>query len=362
MGLKIAGTVGVIVLLSLFVIPLFSLEAIDRAEVLLEEGRNDEALELLLPLLKSENEEELARATELLYRLYYEKGEKEQAVAALEAYRKKFPDTPTGYLYLYWIAKVEEERQNFDRALSLLFKLIDTYPEDPDFSDPYNLRCQAREDIAYVLRYSQNDYPQAVKAYEAVLSCIEEEEKPRILMEIALCYEKMRNFARAKETYARVRKESKDEFYRRWSELRIQYLTEKPSGAQKTPEALAEKLAQAFEKRDLRALEKLAKKGDFWAGVMFSEFDIDTFAKTRAYFARYLKSSPELRVNRTPEKKNSDLVLRLENWGDPDHDILYLVIEEGAYGWEWKGIILSSTTLESLQESFPVGEGKPPKE
>jgi tetratricopeptide (TPR) repeat protein len=357
MGLKIAVTVEVIVLLSFFVTPLFSLEAIDRAEVLLEEGRNDEALELLVPLLKSENEEELARATELLYRLYYEKGEKDQAVAALEAYRKKFPDTPTGYLYLYWIAKVEEERQNFDRALALFFKLIDTYPEDPNFSDPYNLRCQAREDIAYILRYSKNDYPQAVKAYEAVLSCIEEEEKPRILMEIASCYEKMKDFARAKETYARVGKESEDEFYRRWSELRIQYLTEKPSGAQKTPQALAEKLTQAFEKRDLGALEKLAKKGDFWAGVIFSEFDIDTFAKTRTYFARYLKSSPGLRVNRTPEKKNNDLVLRLENWGDPDYNILYLVIEEGIYGWEWKGIILSSTSLESLSESSPAGEG-----
>jgi hypothetical protein len=62
-------------------------------------------------------------------------------------------------------------------------------------------------------------------------------------------------------------------------------------------------------------------------------------------------------VNRTPEKKNNDLVLRLENWGDPDYNILYLVIEEGIYGWEWKGIILSSTSLESLSESSPAGEG-----
>ncbi|MCX7668004.1 MAG: hypothetical protein N2Z84_03630, partial [Atribacterota bacterium] len=55
-----------------------ALEAIDQAELLLEEGKNEEAIAILEPLLQSNNEEELARVTELLYRIYDEKGEDEK--------------------------------------------------------------------------------------------------------------------------------------------------------------------------------------------------------------------------------------------------------------------------------------------
>ncbi|MGC8778024.1 MAG: tetratricopeptide repeat protein [Candidatus Caldatribacteriaceae bacterium] len=334
---------------------LYSLEAVDRAELLLEEGKDQEAQALLVPLLGSKDEQELSRVTELLYRIYSEKGEADKAIEALETYIQRFPGTPTSYLYLYWIAKLEEERQHIDRFLELLHRLIDTYPKDPSFEDPYNLRCQAQEDIAYALQNYKNDYPQAITAYEKLLSCIEEEEKPRIMMEMASCYEKMKDTSQAIKQYQEVVKQSRDEFYRRWAKLRVQYLTEKPQTVEKSPEALAQKLSQAFEKKDLQALGNLAKKGDFWAGVNFSEFEIDDFSRAKEYLSQYLSSSPHLKVEKTLQKKNSELVLRLENWGDPDYNILYLVIDQGVYGWEWKGIILSSTTLEESPEtSYPT--------
>lgn len=284
---------------------LSALEAIDRAELLLEEGKSEEAQALLVPLLGSKDEQELARVTELLYRIYYENGESDKAIEALETYIQRFPQTPTSYLYLYWIAKLEEERQNIDRSLELLRRLIDTYPKDPSFEDPYDLNCQAREDIAYALQNYKNDYPQAIKAYEEVLLCIEEEEKPRIMMEIASCYEKMKDTAQAIKQYQEVAKQSQDEFYRRWATLRIKYLTEKPQTVEKSPESLAQKLSQAFLKKDLQALEKLAKKGDFWAGVNFSEFEIDEFTRAKEYLSQYLSSSPHLKVDKTLQKKNS---------------------------------------------------------
>ncbi len=51
-------------------------------------------------------------------------------------------------------------------------------------------------------------------------------------------------------------------------------------------------------------------------------------------------------------KSNPDAVVavegRTDSSGDPEYNILYLVINEGFYGWEWQGIILSSTQLEEL--------------
>ncbi|NSW76432.1 MAG: tetratricopeptide repeat protein [Candidatus Atribacteria bacterium] len=352
--IRITGAFLVFILWIFLLTPLsVALEAIDRAELLLEEGKNEEAIAILEPLLQSNDEEELARVTELLYRIYDEKGEDQKAIQALETYIQKFPGNPTSYLYLYWIAKFEEERGHIDRYLELLRRLIDTYPADSDFEDPYELRVQAQEDIAYAFQNYTRDYPQAIKAYQELLNYIEEEEKPRIMMEIALCYEKMKKLTEATNEYQKVVQQSQDEFYRRWAQLRVQYLTEKPSTVEKSPESLAQKLMRALEKRDLKALEQLAKRGDFWAGVNFSEFEIDEFQKAKEYLAQYLTSSPQLKVAKTLQKKNDELLLRLENWGDPNFNILYFVLDQGIYGWEWKGIILSSTALEELSEDIP---------
>ncbi len=178
-SIRITGAFLVFILWIFLLAPLsVALEAIDRAELLLEEGKNEEAIAILEPLLQSNDEEELARVTELLYRIYDEKGEDQKAVQALETYIQKFPGNPTSYLYLYWIAKSEEERGHIDRYLELLRRLIDTYPADGNFEDPYDLRVQAQEDIAYAFQNYTRDYPQAIKAYQQLLNYIEEEENP----------------------------------------------------------------------------------------------------------------------------------------------------------------------------------------
>ncbi|MGQ9473481.1 MAG: tetratricopeptide repeat protein [Candidatus Caldatribacteriaceae bacterium] len=349
MGKKLIAEVTIFFIFIFFFSPFcIALETIDRAELFLESGQTEEALALLIPLLESADEGELSQTSEFLYRIYYEKGEHDKAIQALEAYIQKFLGTSTSYLYLYWIAKLEEERQNIDRSLMLLEKLVETYPTDPNFEDPYNLKCQAQEDIAYIFQNYKKDYLQAIQAYEKVLSCIEKGEEPRIMIEIASCYEKMGEVSQARKQYEKITKSSHDELYSRWSKLRIKYLTEKPNITEKSPEMLAQKLIQALENKDMQALEKLAKKGDFWTGVNFSEFEVDEFPETWAYIAKYLTSADKLRVEKDLKQKNGQLVLRIENWPDPEYDTLYLIIEQGVYGWEWKGIILSSTQLEEI--------------
>ncbi len=323
-----------------------ALDAIDYAELLLEEGDTEKAITLLEPLLHEQDEERLAHVVELLYRIYSEKGEREKAVTTLETYIKKFPHTPSAYLYRYWIAKDKEEQGKVDEAIALLRQFIESYPRD--LEDPYELRCQAQEDLAYLWQHAKKDYAQAITAYQKVLSCTDEEDQARIMMEIAFCHERMKNASQAIEQYKKVSQKTQDEFYRRWAQLRTQYLTEKPQGAEKERDALAKKLVAAFEKRDIKALERLAKRGDFWAGVNFSEFEIDTFSRARDYLTQHLASSPHLQVSHQASLKNDEWVIRIDNWGDPEYNILYLVINEGFYGWEWQGIILSSTQLEEL--------------
>ena len=324
-----------------------SLEPLDQAQWLLEKGEADKVLALLEPLLDSFSEEELSQAVEIIYQIYSEKGESDKAIQTLEKYIDRFPNTPSSYLYRYWIAKIEEERENFDKALELFYQIIDSYP--PDVEDPYGLKNLVREDIAYNLQYHSKNYLEAIKVYQEILdSNSDGEEKARIMMEIASCYEKLGKIEEAISYYQKVVREAPDFSYGRWAELRIVYLQSEPTWVEKSKEALAQKLEEAFRSKDIEKLESLARKGDFWVGVMFSEFEVDEFYKVENYLSEHLSKATDLRVGKL-EKRNDGFNLKIDNWPDPDYNILYLLIEEGLYGWEWKGIILSNTELESLQ-------------
>ncbi|MDI3542621.1 MAG: hypothetical protein PWP57_224 [Candidatus Atribacteria bacterium] len=324
-----------------------SLEPLDQAQWLMEKGELDKVITLLEPLLDSFSQEELSQAVEMIYQIYLEKGEPDKATQVLEKYINKFPDDPSSYLYRYWIAKIEEERGNFAKALELFHKIIDSYPRDEE--DPYGLKDLVKEDMAYNLQYHSKDYLGAIKVYQELLNSYPDvEEKARIMMEIASCYEKLGKIEEAISYYQKVAREAPDFSYGRWAELRIVYLQSQPTGVEKSKEALAQKLKEAFQSKDIKKLKNLAKKGDFWMGVMFSEFEVDDFYKVENYLSKHLPQSNNLQFGKL-DKRNDDFVLRIDNWPDPDYNILYLLIEEGLYGWEWKGIIVSNTELENLQ-------------
>lgn len=324
-----------------------SLEPLDQAQWLLEKGELDKVLVLLEPLLDSFSQEELSQAVEMIYQIYLEKGEPDKAIETLEKYVNKFPDDPSSYLYRYWIAKIEEDKGNFDKAMELFYQIINSYPQGEE--DPYGLRDLVREDMAYNLQYHSKDYLGAIKVYQELLNSYSDvEEKVRVMMEIASCYEKLGKIEEAISYYQKVAREAPDFSYGRWAELRIVYLQSQPTGVEKNKEILVKKLKEAFQSKDIKKLESLAKKGDFWTGVMFSEFEVDDFNKVKNYLSEYLPQSNNLQFGEL-EKRNDDFALRIDNWPDPDYNILYLLIQEGLYGWEWKGIIVSNTELESLQ-------------
>ena len=78
---------------------------------------------------------------EIIYQIYLEKGENDRAIQALEKYVDRFPDTPSSYLFRYWIAKIEEDRGNFDKSLELLYQIANSYSLDAE--DPYDLKIDS---------------------------------------------------------------------------------------------------------------------------------------------------------------------------------------------------------------------------
>jgi len=327
----------------------FALDAIDQAQLYLENGENERAIQILKPLLKSEDENELAQAVEVLYSIYSEKTQNQEAVNALQIYIAKFPQTQSAYLYRYWVAKIEEDNKNYSLSLKILKEVAFQYPQD--LGDPYNTRQQAMEDIAHHLEYYQEKYQEAIDAYLMILSSFPDyEEKSRLYIQIASNYEKMGKNEKALEYYQRIREQEINPYYLDLAEMRIEYLRSDPVWARKNPAVLIKELRDAFTQKNLKALEQLAKKGDFWTGQIYSEFELIRFSQIVQYFETYLPQS-NLQVH-PAEKKENEYVIKISSWGDPDFPILYLYVGKGIYGWEWSKIVLSSPDLEYQVDSI----------
>ncbi|MEN3203344.1 MAG: tetratricopeptide repeat protein [Atribacterota bacterium] len=326
-----------------------SLDPLDQAQLFLEAGNIDQAIALLEPLVQKDTDpEHLGDVVELLESLFVEKGEVRKAIAVLQTYVSRFPQSPRAYLFRYWVAKHEEELGNEDRAIALLEELAHSLPPE----DPFGLRVQVFSDLAYLLQYRKRDYKKALEMYRKVAELSEDpEEKLQAKMSWGMCLEELGEMERALALYREVMQEASGSFFERWARLRIVYLTEPPEKRFATQEELQRELVDALQAKDLNRLRHLAKKGDFWNGVNFSEFDVDDASVILDYLSRYLQKSPHLVVSEHLFRHDDAWVLRVEGWGDPEYNILYLVLAEGRYGWEWKGVILSSTALEASQEN-----------
>ena len=326
----------------------FALDIFDQAQLYLENGETDRAIQILKPLLKSENESELSQTVEAFYTIYSEKGQNQDAINTLQIYIDKFPRTQSAYLYRYWIAKIEEESKNYNTSLKLLKEIAFQYP--PNLGDSFHIQQQAMEDVAHHQEYYFENYPEAVDTYLKILSQFTDFEEPsRILIQVAVCYEKMGEIPKALEFYQQIRLQETDPYYLDLAELRTEYLQSDPVWARKSPAVLIKELGEAFSKKNLKAIESLAKKGDFWTGQIYSDFEIVRFSQISQYFATYL---PKSRLQVHPaEKKGNEYILKITSWGDPDFSILYLTIEKGIYGWEWSKIVLSNPDLENQVEN-----------
>ena len=321
----------------------FALDAFDQAQFYLENGDIDRAIQILKPLTNSTDENELSQVVEVLYNLYSEKGQNQDVIQVLQIYIEKFPQTQSAYLYRYWIAKTEEDNKNYHQSLKLLQQIVSEYPAE--VGDTFNIRQQAMEDIAHHQEFYFGNYSEAIEIYLMILSQYPDiEEKSRILLQVASCYEKIGELDKASEYYQKIRLQETDPFYLDLAELRIEYLQSDPTWARKSQATLIKELGDAFVKKDLKAIENLAKKGDFWIGQIFSEFEIVRFSQVKPYFSTYLPQS-HLQVH-PAEKKENEYVLKITSWGDPEFSILYLYIEKGVFGWEWSKVILSNPEIE----------------
>ncbi|MDI3524808.1 MAG: hypothetical protein PWP60_80 [Candidatus Atribacteria bacterium] len=321
-----------------------ALDLLDQAQIMLEEGRTREAIDMLEKMLNVEEPEELARVVETLYNLYLQEGEDKKAVEVLKMYIEKFPEAYQSYLFLYWIAKTEEESHNFDQALSLLKEIALNFPKG--LPDPYRIREQAWEDFAYILHHVQKRYQEALGVYQNILLHFpENERKLAIMNEMANCYEKLGARERALAIYQEILCQATDPFYRKLATLKIKYLNSEPNWSRKTLTLLYKEIEAAFLSGNVSSLEKLARKGDFWVGQIFSEFEVMEFESLKPYFEEKLKVAKNIEIEK-PASTNGFYTMQISNWPDSEYNILYLLIAQENYGWEWKGIILSNQELE----------------
>jgi len=268
----------------------FALDTFDKAQIYLENGDSDRAIQILKPLLNSEIENELAQTVEVLYAIYSERGLNTESIQVLKAYIDKFPQTQPAYLYRYWIAKIEEENKNYDESLKILNEIAFQYPSD--IGDPFTIQQQAMEDVAFHQGNYFNRYPNAIQTYLTYLSEFPDyEEKPRILLQIASLYEKMGEIEKALEYYQKIIEEETKPYYLDLAEMRIDYLHADPVWARESPAVLIKELREAFINKNYNAIASLGKKGDFWAGQMFSEYEIVQFSQIIPYFKMYLPQS-----------------------------------------------------------------------
>ncbi|MEI6156804.1 MAG: tetratricopeptide repeat protein [Atribacterota bacterium] len=320
-----------------------ALEPLDQAQLNIENGDYEKAITLLTPLLDSNNQEELSQVVQALYNVYSEQERKKDTQNVLQVFINKFPTAPDAYLFRYWSAKIEEENQNYTGSLAMLQEIIASFPQDME--DTYNLREQAMEDVARHYQYHLEKYQEAIDWYLKILADYPNfDGKSSIRSEIASCYEKMGNFQQALNFYQQIFNDETDPFYRQLAELRVEYLKSDPRWARKNPDDLITELEKAFTDKDLSTIESLAKKGDFWTGQIYSEYELGRFSPVKKYLETYL---PQSNPRFSPvEKKNNMYSLRIEQWADPEYDILYLEIEKGIFGWEWSNVILSNHQLE----------------
>ncbi len=321
-----------------------ALGLLDQAQIMLEEGHIREAINILETMLDSEDPEELGQVVETLYNLYLQEEEQEKAIEVLKKYIERFPESYRSYLFLYWIAKAEEERHNFDQALSMLKEVALNFPEN--MTDPYQIRKQAWEDFAYILHHIQKRYQEALGVYQNILIHFpENERKLAIMNEMANCYEKLEEKEKALAIYEKILCQTTDPFYRRLATLKIKYLKSEPVWSKKNLSLLYKEIKSAFLSRNVHNLEKLARKGDFWVGQIFSEFEVTEFESLKPYFEEKLQVAENIEV-REPFPTDGFYTVQVVNWPDSEYNILYLLIAQENYGWEWKGIVLSNQELE----------------
>ncbi len=337
--------IGLILVCIIFMVNLsaHALDPLDQAQLFMEKGLYQQSIELLLPLLESRDEDRVSQAVEILYALYSIENEPERSIEVLNYFIASFPDSHLVPLYLYWAAKLEEDIAQYNQAEQRYKIIIEEFllPE----KDIYEVRPMAMEDLAHLYGSKEAKYTEAIELYQRLLTEYPDLASPtRIKLEIGSLYERKGDIEKAITVYTEVLEHSASYADRNLASLRLTYLRSDPTWTRDSTEKLAEELINAFKDRNTSDLNKLARKGDFWVGQMYSEFDVMEYALIEPYLERYLGDS--ILVFERPERVNGEVKIRITGWADPEYDILYLLLVRGLFGWEWKGIILSNRELE----------------
>jgi hypothetical protein len=129
--------------------------------------------------------------------------------------------------------------------------------------------------------------------------------------------------------------------------------------AEKNPEALADKVAQALSTMDMARLEQLLAATDTYVGWWESEFDIIPRDMVLEHLKKYA-GEKIIWVNR-PEfsqatrEKHEVLFANTHGWQDMEgFTNIQFALHETSDGWEWRGIVLGESP--SVSEELPKAD------
>ena len=210
---------------------------------------------------------------------------------------------------------------------------------------------EARQ-IVYEFSFNEN-YNDALTLLNTILEKYPfSRDRVNVMIQKATIYEKMKQFKDAITQYEAIMTLDPSTYddhpyysYAQFSQLRIDYLTSKPTWARQSREVLFTELKSAFSTFDQEQIRFLLKKGDCYIGTMFSEPFLTNSDDLYLYLKAAYKNS-NLSVKEPVEIWEDQWALEINNWKDshyPDFDLLYLLIKEGLFGWEWGEIIFSKS-------------------
>lgn len=215
-------------------------------------------------------------------------------------------------------------------------------------------RGQIHEAMQIVYEFTRNkNYDGALTILNTILEKYPfSSERTHVMIQKAAIYEKIMQFEDAIKQYETIITLDPSTYddhpyysYAQFAQLRIEYLTSKPVWARQSRDELFTELKYAFSAFDLEQIRSLLKKGDCYIGTMFSEPFLTNSDDLFLYLKDASKNS-NWSVNEPVEIWEDQWALKIINWKDshyPNFDLLYLVVKEDLFGWEWGEIIFSKS-------------------
>jgi len=273
---------------------------------------------------------------------------------ALRHFVKEDPSGPLAPLMLAWIADNFVFDKNFEEAISAYERLLKRHGTKRFRGQPW---CVLALEQMANCRASLGRPEQAVRDLSTALALPDHDAQSWLHFRTGQILEEAFKDRDAQRAYRRVTSNA-DDLHR--TDVPLPELARRAAGRlegkgtlEAFPDRLAKALVRALEKRDIKALARLASRTHFSLGVAGSETDFLGFSKLEASLKQDLGRSKILADPAALSGSGGKLYLQTEGWsGGLLTGRVYFILARVRDGWEWRGVALTRIH-ESFFELFP---------